>query len=579
MTSAASTWFDLPLLRRELLETTRRRWLWIIRGVIAFLQMGFVVGNYDDLTQAEGGFGAFGGGQEIADVLNICNLIAVYLLLPLTACAAIASERERQTLPLLLISRISASRLILEKFLSSLIPVLTLMAISLPSLALAYSLGGLSPKQLAGSVAAMLLAAVQVTTAAIFWSAVFRTSLQAFWATLFTLFTYLLGPGLLGLLLSDRLQGRIFGLSVDISSLFIGFWELPWQVPPEIAVKLSLPPLLAGSVLLVGAAAVIKRYRCDPPLSRLPQPLRILRGLRGLLTAPRKRMAALGSASQPARASEPIPPMRVPAERPIAWRERSTSAAYGLRLFLLLILFVPAALWMLTQSNLNFRPEDACIMLTFILMISGVLVVLSVGARSFGLERDSQTLAVLLTTPQCTLEILMQKLTAASRARLLFMTGFLVLAAIRMWDPTLSNLNRDYTLPRGFFEPLSLMLIWEHLTLVIWVSAAWSMFSRTTLRAATGTLATLFGYCLLHFFSLIFVEFCELDSFREFLTGLPLIAWVAIIVDDVPRSGNFGDVAPLVTFLMCLSAVILGAGLILLRMFVMRMAPKWLERA
>jgi Cu/Ag efflux pump CusA len=134
-------------------------------------------------------------------------------------------------------------------------------------------------------------------------------------------------------------------------------------------------------------------------------------------------------------------------------------------------------------------------------------------------------------------------------------------------------------LPRAFFEPLGLVLVWEHLTLVIWVSAAWSMFSRTTLRAATGTLATLFGYCLLHFFSLIFVEFCELDSFREFLTGLPLIAWVAIIVDDVPRSGNFGDVAPLVTFLMCLSAVILGAGLILLRMFVMRMAPKWLERA
>jgi ABC-type transport system involved in multi-copper enzyme maturation permease subunit len=576
MISTASTWFDLPLLRRELLETTRRRWLWIIRGVIAFLQMGFVVGNYDDLTQAEDGFGAFGGGQEIADVLNICNLIAVYLLLPLTACAAIASERERQTLPLLLISRISASRLILEKFLSSLIPVLTLMAISLPSLALAYSLGGLSPQQLAGSVAAMLLAAVQVTTAAIFWSAVFRTSLQAFWATLFTLLVYLLGPGLLGLILGDRLQGRIFGLSVEISSLFIGFWELPWQVPFEIAVQLCLPPLIAGSVLLVGAAAVVKKYRCDAPLSRLPQPLRILRGL---FTWLRKRLAALGSAGLPAGVSRPIPPMRVPAERPLAWRERSTSAAYGPRLFILLILFVPSALWMLTQSDLNFRPEDACIMLAFILMITGVLVVLSVGARSFGLERDSQTLAVLLTIPQSTHEILTQKLTAASRARLLFMTGFLVLAAIRIWDPTLSNLNRDYELPRALFEPLGLVLTWEHLTLVIWVAAAWSMFARTTLRAAVGTLATLFGYCLLHFFSLILVEFWDLDTMRELLAGLPLIAWVAIIVDDVPHSGNFPGVAPLVTFLICLSAVILGAALILLRMFVLRMAPKWLERA
>jgi hypothetical protein len=271
--------------------------------------------------------------------------------------------------------------------------------------------------------------------------------------------------------------------------------------------------------------------------------------------------------------------MRVPAERPLAWRERSTSAAYGPRLFILLILFVPSALWMLTQSDLNFRPEDACIMLAFILMITGVLVVLSVGARSFGLERDSQTLAVLLTIPQSTHEILTQKLTAASRARLLFMTGFLVLAAIRIWDPILSNLNRDYELPRAFFEPLGLVLTWEHLTLVIWVAAAWSMFARTTLRAAVGTLATLFGYCLLHFFSLILVEFWDLDTMRELLAGLPLIAWVAIIVDDVPHSGNFPGVAPLVTFLICLSAVILGAALILLRMFVLRMAPKWLERA
>ena len=572
MTSAVTTWFDLPLLRRELLETTRRRRLWIIRGVLAVLQMVFVVVNYNVLAATAARFTAFGGGQEIADVLNICNLIAVYLLLPITACAAIASERERQTLPLLLISRISASRLILEKFLSSLIPVLTLMAISLPSLTLAYSLGGLSPQQLAGSAAAMLLAAVQVTTAAIFWSAAFRTSQQAFWATLFTLLVYLLGPGMLGLILGDRLQGRIFGLSVDISSLFIGFWKLPRQLPLEIPVQLCLPPLIAGSVLLVGAAAVLRKYRCDPPLSRLPQPLWILRGL---FTWLRKRPAAIGSAGQPQGVSEPIPPMRVPAERPLAWRECSTSAAYGPRLFILLILFVPFALWMLTQSNLNFHPEVACIELTFILMITGVLVVLSVGARSFGLERDRQTLAVLLTTPQSTHEILMQKLTAASRARLLFMTGFLVLAVIRISDPFLSNLNRDNRMPRAFFEPLGLILIWEHLTLVIWVSAAWSMFSRTTLRAAVGTLATLFGYCLLHLLFIIFIEFGNMLSLSILLTGLPLTAWMSIVFNDLPP---WASDEMLGTSLIALTTMIFGALLILLRKFVQRMAPKWLQR-
>lgn len=568
MTGATSTWLDLPLLRRELLETSRGRRLWIIRGVLAALQMLFVVVNYDDLTDSANGVNAFGGGQEIADVLNICNLIAVYLLLPLTACAAIASERERQTLPLLLISRISAGRLILEKFLCSLIPVLTLMAISLPSLALAYSLGGLSPEQLAGSVAAMLVASVQVTTAAIFWSAVFRTSLQAFWATLFTLLAYLIGPGLLGVLSGIGFSGRVFGLTFEISSLFIGFWELPWQVPFDEAVKLSLPPLIVGSALLAGACGVVKRYRCEAPLSRLPRPLTLLRRLLGSLW---KHRGSAASVKQTAGVAEPLPPMRVPAERPIAWRECVTSAAYRPRLFFLLTLFIPSALWMMMESDLNFEPIFAFVMLSFVLMIAGTLVVLSVGARSFGLERDSETLAVLLTTPQSTSGIVIQKLAAARRVRWLFMFGFVIVAAIRLVDPILLFQTHKYRLPRLVFEPLGLLLVWEHLTLALWVSIAWSLFSRTTLRAAVGSFVTLFGYCLLHFFALFF--FLEIlgTSLDVLLTGLPLIAWISIMVDEVPSRDSYES---LVNGLLFFSAVWLGTTLVGLRVFVLRMAPR-----
>ncbi len=574
MTGATSTWLDLPLLRRELIETSRGRRLWVIRTVLAALQMLFVVVNYDDLTDATGSIGAFGGGQEIAAVLIICNLIAVYLLLPLTACAAIASERERQTLPLLLISRISAGRLILEKFLGSLIPVLTLMALSLPSLALAYSLGGLSPELLAGSAAAMLVSAVQVTTAAIFWSAVFRTSLQAFSATLVTLLAFLIVPAMLQILCGIGSSGRLFGLPIDISSLFIGFWELPWQVPMPLndAVMLCLPPLTVGGILLAGAVVVVRRYRCDAPLSRFPNPFRILRKLiKGLIN----RTAPATSANQTTDTTHSLPPMRVPADRPIAWRECAASATFRPQFFILLALLIPLALWLLIGSDLNFRPTEAFALLNGILLISGALMVLGVGARSFALERDSETLAVLLTTPQPTTELVIQKLAAARRSRLLFMFGLVVLAAIRLLDPLLMFIDYEYNLPRQTFEPLGLLLAWEHLTLVIWVSIAWSLSARTTLRAAVGTLATIFGYCLLHFFAMyLLLEVLERPS-DVLATGLPLIAWISIMVDEVPRGGEF---ELFIRFLLFCSAGLLGVTLILLRIVVLRKAPDWLER-
>jgi hypothetical protein len=82
-----SAWLDLPLLRRELVESAKRRRLWIVRGCLAAAQTLFVIFNYDDLMGLPGGLGAFGGGQEIAAVINVCNMVAIYLLLPLTACA------------------------------------------------------------------------------------------------------------------------------------------------------------------------------------------------------------------------------------------------------------------------------------------------------------------------------------------------------------------------------------------------------------------------------------------------------------------------------------------------------------
>jgi hypothetical protein len=101
------------------------------------------------------------------------------------------------------------------------------------------------------------------------------------------------------------------------------------------------------------------------------------------------------------------------------------------------------------------------------------------------------------------------------------------------------------------------------------------MFSRTTLRAAVGTLATLFGYCLLHLLFIIFIEFRNMLSLSILLTGLPLTAWMSIVFNDLPP---WASDEMLGTSLIALTTMIFGALLILLRKFVQRMAPKWLQR-
>jgi hypothetical protein len=437
-------------------------------------------------------------------------------------------------LPLLLISRISPARLVCEKFLSSLIPVLTMMSISLPSLALAYSLGGLSPQQLTHSIAAMLVAAVQVNSAAIFWSAVFRTSLQAFWGTLFTLLAYVIGPGMLGLLVQGRFYGRLFGFSVEVYSIFVGFWELPWLVSTGQVIPLVLPPLVAGLVLLLATMFVVSRYRCEAPLSQLPR----LSHFPRLLKLLRITGESLPGCSAPTdfvpQDEEATPSMRVPAESVIAWRKCMIAGGYRTRLFVLLVLFMPAAFWILTRSDLNFESHEACVTLNIIALIAGVLVVQGVGTRTFSLERDRETLAVLLTTPLSTREIVTQKIAAASRARLLFMPAFAMLSTISLWHTDDYQWQMQADLPRWTVEPVSLVLIWQHLTLAMWVAVAWSIRSGTTLKCAAGTLSTLFGYCLIHFFLLFYVlEITDADL-DSLLPALPLIAWIAVIVDQFP---------------------------------------------
>src|SRR6185437_13152816 len=91
----------------------------------------------------------FGRGFAPFNFLVSAQMAAIFLFLPPMMAAAIAQEKERDTLGLLFLTDLTPWELILQKYVGRLIPMLTLLFLSLPLLAVAYSLGGVSFAMLA----------------------------------------------------------------------------------------------------------------------------------------------------------------------------------------------------------------------------------------------------------------------------------------------------------------------------------------------------------------------------------------------------------------------------------------------
>ena len=132
----------MPLLKRELIENSHKKRTYVLRILVALIFMLIMLLFYSEqIARYNSVLQIMGRGRELAAVLLVCNLVAIYVLLPAMACSAISSEREKQTLALILITRITPGGLIAEKFLSRLVPMLALMLITLPMLSIAYLLG------------------------------------------------------------------------------------------------------------------------------------------------------------------------------------------------------------------------------------------------------------------------------------------------------------------------------------------------------------------------------------------------------------------------------------------------------
>lgn len=169
---------DWPLLGKELLEQAAKKQMYLLRVVYAVLLFGaFCIYYFQHL--AEGEVLTLGRGLGPFAFLVSAQFVAILLFLPPLMAGAIAQEKERDTLGLLFLTDLSPWELILQKYIGRLIPMLTLLFLSLPLLAVAYSLGGVSTAMLCSSAVSLFATTLVVGALALECSAHQATTFSA----------------------------------------------------------------------------------------------------------------------------------------------------------------------------------------------------------------------------------------------------------------------------------------------------------------------------------------------------------------------------------------------------------------
>src|SRR5438046_1703481 len=152
--------FGLPLLARELTEQAARKRTYVIRAAYASLLMvaAYLVFHKTLRVATASPLAVLGRGRDLFTTLMALQFAGIYFLMPAMTCGVLTMEKERASLQLLFLTRLGPWTILFEKLLSRLVPMLGFLILSLPLLAFAYTLGGISPGHLCAGVWILVLA-------------------------------------------------------------------------------------------------------------------------------------------------------------------------------------------------------------------------------------------------------------------------------------------------------------------------------------------------------------------------------------------------------------------------------------
>ena len=361
------------VFEREVQAVPRARGLFVARAVYCGALLGIVATCWLVVTGTQavttaGDTARF--GATLLRILAPLQLSLAMLAAAMTSTVAVTSEKDRRTLELLLISRLSDGQLVLGKLAGSLLRVMLLLLAAVPVFVIASLFGGVTMPQLVRLfvvTVAAALAAASVATCIAFWK---DTTFQALAITTFALVAWVA--------IGEVVAGR-FGAAVGA------------QVSPARAVFAAITPtggdtllpfLAVAAALIVAANVVaVNRVRAWNTTQEM-----------------RRQPEAAGGAARAASAKRPS---RVVWDNPVLWREICTRA-HGKALLLVrlawLLLFAAAVAGIVAEARRP-RPDGLAVAVAVVPMaLASLLAVAAMAVTSITTERDRGALDVLLVT-------------------------------------------------------------------------------------------------------------------------------------------------------------------------------------
>ncbi len=567
------SWIELPLLRRELLEASHKRRTYALRTLIAIIHgVGFLLYYFSVYSRRGSMRQLTGEGVDAVYIQIMIDLFAICLLLPAMACSAISGEREKQTLGLLLISRIRPFALVVEKLLSRLLPMTTLLLITLPMLGVAFLLGGVELGDVLMILLLLLTTAIQVATVAIFCSSILNSALDAFWATYVMLAAMFFVPGMVvetvgipsfPLIRTLPIEQWVYPCMPQLLAydglLYQGTSHLDAAISCVPALFIALLMLILSSrfVVRTGAGNAVETSRaasgfiafCWRTARRfVGWPIVQMERLRDWLWANghflilrRKSIAALQT------------------DAPVAWREAGSTLLASWKLHVPLLLTILFLQWWSFPDVIGrtHKAEEVCLIADAAVLLLGLMMIAGAGSRTFAAERSRETLDVLLTTPIRNRDLLNQKLAAVNRIRWFILSGVLVTGLVHLFVVDMTYLYGRYPVNwRMSFDyvahhnrnrawgylPLNavagLLHAFVYLTIMKWAAVFFSLVFRTQMKAMMATLIAVIALCSLPSIGAMIPVVASNSRSREFpilMFSSPTIIWGMNETGELPE--------------------------------------------
>lgn len=503
--------FSMPLLMRELSQLSARKRTYLFRvlygSVVALVAW---LGTREFITPGqEPNFDSLGKGLGLLESVAAVQYAVIYFFLPAYCAGLITAEKERDTLQLMLVSKLSPSAIIREKLLSRLIPFALMILISLPVLAVAYSLGGITVDLVWKTALLLTIASVQVASVGMFCSTFFRRTVSAFVATyVMCAALFYVWPRMTA---EPTDPGELLSLARRGTPWIVQWEVFSGSVPNYVLTVSALCMVgLIGLLLLAARLCIVRRafQRQNNPLRR------VFAGVDKVLE---------GTTGVQLRGSD-----RVPDEEPIAWRETTRGVLGNTRyqLYTLGVTLTGILAFYLLNRGGNLVP--AITIAEVLAFVIGALLIIAKGTSLFSGERSGQTLDVLLVSPVTNRNLMLQKYRGLRNLIAVLLLIFFVLLGLHTVEMTYRPIGLTYRVNRAFdfyrftICHISTLIIYSQI--LAWLSVLIGLRFRRSLVALILTMITVLAWCIVPVVGLLLYSsmVSEPASINLFLVSCPL---------------------------------------------------------